>query len=632
MNVATSAAAGPVPNSIKAGAAGGSGLLAIPSRSLVGFLSLLNGFLNSTDANEAPVAALQSAKPPASAFSPRRSGESDERGKNAPGSQTESTGSAQVLSLQAGPQLSAVPTSATPRPALALPAPDFAVPSLIPSFAGFPQMTRETRGSTISVPDTTLAAPLQPSGSVNKSTTGVAFALRLTPQNAPANNPSVSVPQAKAKELSATRTAALVNLADVSSAHARPPSPPDFTREANTSEDAILVSNPQRPVSPAFSPTPSPGQSRAKSPQQATLAPTPSAPTSHPDIASPRKTPQESPQHFTLSEASHEIDSHAPESIDVSKSTDRSPQVVLETDTRPNTATAQPLIETPETSAPSRSARTTIDSATEKEQLPSASPIGPGTPGVADRNKTLTEQGSSSVKAHAESPKEQGSSQGEEMNDAGSEAKSAKPDSPEKPTPNQKDIHAQEGTGLLAVLPGPANGTSRTSSHAEPTAPEPPAAGGASTEIETNPSVRPQPIREISLRLADRASNPVDIQMVERAGHVQVAVRTPDQELAKSLQTNLGELVGRLEQKGYKTETWVPGAPLHATALLTESASGTGHSQDQPGHSSSRDGGQHQQQEQQESGRRQQARWMTQLKQSLNGECASIEGIPMEDQ
>jgi flagellar hook-length control protein FliK len=139
-------------------------------------------------------------------------------------------------------------------------------------------------------------------------------------------------------------------------------------------------------------------------------------------------------------------------------------------------------------------------------------------------------------------------------------------------------------------------------------------------------------MREISLRLGDTASNSVDIQMVERAGHVQVAVRTPDQELTTSLQANLGELVGRLEQKGYKTETWVPAATLHPTAVLTESAGSSGHSQDQPGHSSSWDGGQHQRQEQQESGRRQQARWMTQVEQTLNGEDTGTEGIPMEDQ
>jgi len=653
VNVAISAAVGPVPNSIKAGAAGASALLALPSRSLVGFLSLLNGLLSPTEENEIPATAPPSAKPHTTDFPPRRSGENEKGEKNIPGPQTESAGSAPALPLQTGPQLSAAPALAAARPSLAIPAPESAVPSQIRSFAGFPQISREITGSTISAPDTALAAPLQPSGSVDKSTTGVAFALRLTPQNAPANNPTVSVPQAKAKELSATRTAALVNLADVYSASAKRATPPEFTRPVNTRQDPLQVSSPQRPASSALSPTPSSDQASAKNPQH-TLAPTPLAPAgpttdsdvhsgtqvknvepvSHPEIARPGSTTEVSPLDFTLSTASHEIDSpsRAPESIDVSKPTHESPQVVYEADIRPNIAADQPLIETPETSAPSDPAITTIDSATEKEQTRSASPVGSGTPRIAARNKSSTEPGNTSVKPHADSPKEPENSQGEEMSDTGSGAKSAKPDSPEKPTPNQKDIHVQEGTGLLAVLPSPANGASRSPQRSETSQADPPSAGRVSTEIETNPSVRPQPIREIFLRLSDKASNPVDIQMVERGGHVQVAVRTPDQELTKSLQTNLGELVGRLEQKGYKTETWVPGAPLHASTGLTESASSSGHSQDQPGHSSSWDGGQQQRQEHQESGRRQQARWMTQLEQTLDGEDAGTEGTPMEDQ
>ncbi len=119
--------------------------------------------------------------------------------------------------------------------------------------------------------------------------------------------------------------------------------------------------------------------------------------------------------------------------------------------------------------------------------------------------------------------------------------------------------------------------------------------------------------------------------MVERGGHVQVAVRTPDQELTKALQTNLGELVGHLEQKGYKTETWVPEAQPHTTATLTEPASSSGHSQDQSGNSGSWDGGQQQRQAQQESGRRQQAHWISQVEQTLDGEDADAEGITMED-
>ena len=627
MNVATSATVGPVPNSNKAGVAGANALLALPSRSLVGFLSLLNGLLNSTDDSEPPVAAPQSAKPRAIAFSPHHSGESDKSGKNIPGPQAESGGNAEVLSLRSGPHLSAAPASPAPRPALAASARDSPVPSQILSFTEFPQITRGTTGSTLALPDTALAVPLQPSESVDKSSAEVAFELRLTPQTAPANRTPVAVQQAqppiRGNEVTAAHTVAKAPNADVPSASAKPAMPPKLTQPMNADKDPTQVSGPA-PLARAWLTLDS--DARSASPEK-NVEPAP-----HSENPRPRIAFQMSPRNVVAASASDEIDSasHAPESMDVSKSTEQPTQVVFEADTRPNIAAAQLPLGTAETSAPIAPPRTTMDGATVKEQP--APPVGSGTPRIVARNRTSTEPGITSAISRPSSPNEKGNSQGEEMDDAESGTKSSKPDTPEKPTSNQKDIHVQDGTGLLSVLAGPANGTSSASPHAATIPVDPPAAGRVSTEIETNPTVRTQPMREISLRLGDTASNSVDIQMVERAGHVQVAVRTPDQELTTSLQANLGELVGRLEQKGYKTETWVPAATLHPTAVLTESAGSSGHSQDQPGHSSSWDGGQQQRQEQQESGRRQQARWMTQVEQTLNGEDTGTEGIPMEDQ
>ena len=121
---------------------------------------------------------------------------------------------------------------------------------------------------------------------------------------------------------------------------------------------------------------------------------------------------------------------------------------------------------------------------------------------------------------------------------------------------------------------------------AEPTSPEPPAfdamatvpdqrakAGRESTpaatekaaaaapaegKSEINQTPRPQPAREIALRLSSGESGGVDVRITERGGKVQVAVRTSDADLSRSLQSGLGELVGRLEKKGYSTETWTP--------------------------------------------------------------------------
>lgn len=80
----------------------------------------------------------------------------------------------------------------------------------------------------------------------------------------------------------------------------------------------------------------------------------------------------------------------------------------------------------------------------------------------------------------------------------------------------------------------------------------------------TTPSSEPDPppgqrsTREISLRIPGTDSQPVDLRVTERGGKVQVSVRTPDSNLAEAMRSNLGDLVGRLEQRGFATEAWFP--------------------------------------------------------------------------
>lgn len=129
-------------------------------------------------------------------------------------------------------------------------------------------------------------------------------------------------------------------------------------------------------------------------------------------------------------------------------------------------------------------------------------------------------------------------------------------------------------------------------------------------EVNQSPGVHSAaPLHEISLRLAvgTAATTKVDVQLAERAGRVQVAVRTNDQDLTKSLQGNLGDLVGRLEEKGFKTEAWAPQAAQHGGGLLREAA-GSSKTPDQ----SDRSGGQGAQQDsarQQQSDQRRHGRW-----------------------
>jgi hypothetical protein len=79
-----------------------------------------------------------------------------------------------------------------------------------------------------------------------------------------------------------------------------------------------------------------------------------------------------------------------------------------------------------------------------------------------------------------------------------------------------------------------------------------PAAGGAA--------------REIQLELRDDDAR-VNVRLVERAGSVQVEVRTPDTHLAGSLRDDLPALSARLEQTGLRTEAWHD-APAAAAARI----------------------------------------------------------------
>ena len=136
------------------------------------------------------------------------------------------------------------------------------------------------------------------------------------------------------------------------------------------------------------------------------------------------------------------------------------------------------------------------------------------------------------------------------------------------------------------------------------------------SEPEAKMVIAPPPTRQISLKLSTDDSTRVNVDLTERAGRVLVAVRTPDHQLAQSLQTDLGDLVGRLESKGFKTDVWTP-ALAHPSATPSHpSNSNTGFGQ--PQHSGSGNGGEQQRHWQSGSNQRQRARWTAQLEQTLS--------------
>jgi hypothetical protein len=182
----------------------------------------------------------------------------------------------------------------------------------------------------------------------------------------------------------------------------------------------------------------------------------------------------------------------------------------------------------------------------------------------------------------------------------------------------------QGNPGTLGSQLQPAQGPRSLDTRMEGSAADPPHTTKVATEPEINTVAQPQPARQISLKLTGADSAKVAVELTERAGKVLVAVRTSDRELAKSLETDLGDLVGRLESKGFKTEAWAPAAARHTPAAAAEqSNSATSHGD--PRQAGSGSGQRQGRQGQNGSNQRQQARWMEHVEETLSAQETRME-------
>jgi len=186
------------------------------------------------------------------------------------------------------------------------------------------------------------------------------------------------------------------------------------------------------------------------------------------------------------------------------------------------------------------------------------------------------------------------------------------------PAENTQPVFASANA---AVLEGPRNSGSALEPPS-PATPESPSmvARGPQPVADLNNGGPQQPMRQISLKLASPGSASVDVQLTQKAGKLQVAVRTQDPQLTQSLQTGLGDLVGRLQDRGFKSQAWIPSA--HPVTPVVEPFNPAG------GHlgADHRDSGAGRQQHQDHSGssdanRRQRGRWTAQLKRTLSQEA-----------
>ena len=126
----------------------------------------------------------------------------------------------------------------------------------------------------------------------------------------------------------------------------------------------------------------------------------------------------------------------------------------------------------------------------------------------------------------------------------------------------------------------------------------------------------PTAAKEVSLRLRAGDATNINVQLRQRGSTVDVTVRSDSPGLTRALQTDLSDLVGRLQERGYKTDAWTPAEARHTASTLQPSSSNP-----ESSHHSGSGQSSPEQQERSSSNQRQPSRqhlpWTTQLDDSL---------------
>jgi hypothetical protein len=172
----------------------------------------------------------------------------------------------------------------------------------------------------------------------------------------------------------------------------------------------------------------------------------------------------------------------------------------------------------------------------------------------------------------------------------GSSADDAAPKDVEKSKANSEEP-AQNPSMLDGLMP------IRTGSENLEASSQPAAQSGQSGSQSSDPTARtaeppsvsettpPQgPIKEISMRIEAAEGQKVDVRIVQRAGDLQIAVKSADDVTTQGLRHGLSDLANRLNETGYHAETWRPGQQAAPESSTTSS--------ENPSHQSQSDGSQ----------------------------------------
>ena len=99
---------------------------------------------------------------------------------------------------------------------------------------------------------------------------------------------------------------------------------------------------------------------------------------------------------------------------------------------------------------------------------------------------------------------------------------------------------------------------------ASPAAPAPPLKPVEMKVPETQVKAAAGPLKDISVQVSQPGDQKVEVRVVQQSGELRVAVRTGDSDLAHGMQQGLSDLVGRLQDNGFRAEAWRPGGIYRA--------------------------------------------------------------------
>ena len=162
---------------------------------------------------------------------------------------------------------------------------------------------------------------------------------------------------------------------------------------------------------------------------------------------------------------------------------------------------------------------------------------------------------------------------------------------------------------------------------AAPPAPAPPNAAKA---LETTPPTAPaapahplNPVKDLSIQVGQASQERVDVRLVDRGGELQVAVRAANPVTADGLRQGLSQLADRLEQSGFHTESWHPGANVSGVQAAAESRQKSAEFQN---NGSPHSGGSQQQRRQGNQQQPSRPQWVMEMENTLSADQGSYTG------